>query len=130
MQKVIEDDWKLTGDQKDEWMAAAKSWRLPYWDWAQRQSYEGYENSFSLPYVCILDRVQIYPPTGDTTHPNPLTGFVNPEKDANNQPLPFGQMPPGKEHWKINDNATDKQHPPLPVSAPFQLGLPMTILTG
>ncbi|KAM6534644.1 hypothetical protein FALCPG4_004271 [Fusarium falciforme] len=114
MQKVIEDDWKLTGDQKDEWMAAAKSWRLPYWDWAQRQTYEGYENSFSLPYVCILDRVQIYPPTGDTTHPNPLTGFVNPEKDANNQPLPFGQMPPGKEHWKINDNATDKQHPPLP----------------
>ncbi|KAJ4319923.1 hypothetical protein N0V84_006106 [Fusarium piperis] len=116
MNKVIKDDWKLTGEVRDEWIAAANSWRLPYWDWAQRQTYEGYENSFSLPYACILDHVPIYPPTGPRARPNPLVSFVNPEKDAKGVPLPFGQMPPDKEAWNIKDNATDKKHPPLPWS--------------
>lgn len=115
MKLVIEKDWKLTGDQLNEWTAAANSWRLPYWDWAQRQTYEGYENSFSLPYACILDHVPIYPPTGDTARPNPLVSFVNPETDGKGDPLPFGQMPPLKAKWNIEDNATDKTQPPLPV---------------
>ncbi|KAL2690149.1 hypothetical protein Neosp_004217 [[Neocosmospora] mangrovei] len=114
MKKIITDDWKLVGDEQKEWLAAANSWRLPYWDWAQRQTYEGYENSFSLPYACILDHVPIYPPTGDTARPNPLVSFVNPEKDAKGNPLPFGEMPAGKEKWNINENATDKTSPPLP----------------
>ncbi|RSL59298.1 hypothetical protein CEP53_005857 [Fusarium sp. AF-6] len=114
MQKVIEEDWKLDGKEKEEWLTAANSWRLPYWDWAQRQTYEGYENAFSLPYACILDHVPIYPPTGDTARPNPLVSFVNPEKDAKGEPLPFGKMPQGKEKWNINNNATDKENPPLP----------------
>ncbi|KAM0421046.1 hypothetical protein ACHAPT_011117 [Fusarium lateritium] len=114
MRKVISDDWKLVGDQKDEWTNAANSWRLPYWDWAQRQTYEGYENSFSLPYACVLPQVPIYPPDGEKPYPNPLVGFVNPEKDANNESLPFGKMPPGKEKWNIHDNDNDKTSPPLP----------------
>ncbi|KAK7403443.1 hypothetical protein QQX98_010809 [Neonectria punicea] len=116
MKRVIEDDWKLVGEQKKEWMAAANSWRLPYWDWAQRQTYEGYENSFSLPYACILNHVPIYPPTGPAARPDPLVSFANPEKNAKGKALPFGQMPPGKEKWNIKDNATDKKHPPLPWS--------------
>ncbi|KAI8674654.1 Tyrosinase [Fusarium keratoplasticum] len=114
MKKIIKDDWKLVGEQEKEWTAAANSWRLPYWDWAQRQTYEGYENSFSLPYACILDHVPIYPPTGDTACPNPLVNFVNPEKDAKGDPLPFGNMPPGKKKWDIHKNATEKGSPSLP----------------
>ncbi|RSL78216.1 hypothetical protein CEP51_008394 [Fusarium floridanum] len=116
MKKIIEEDWKLVGEEKKEWLAAANSWRLPYWDWAQRQTYEGYENSFSLPYACILDHVPIYPPSGDTARPNPLVSFVNPERDTKGDPLPFGKMPQGKEKWNINNNATDKENPPLPWS--------------
>ncbi|KAI2628592.1 common central domain of tyrosinase-domain-containing protein [Hypoxylon sp. NC1633] len=102
--KQIIDHWKLDASEAREWNRAADLWRLPYWDWARRQTYN---MEFSLPYVLTLDIVTIYPPTGDTKHPNPLWGFQNPEKGSDGKPLPMGQMPPGKEKWNIRDDDSD-----------------------
>lgn len=109
---VIIDSWKLGASQASHWKQAADSWRLPYWDWASRQSYN---EEFSLPYAFTLDIVPIYPPTGETKHPNPLWGFDNPEKGSDGEPLPMGNMPPGKEHWNIKDDTSDEDQP-MPVS--------------
>ena len=111
----IIDDWKLDDPQKSEWRKAANLWRLPYWDWARRQSYN---DEFALPYALTLDRVPIYPPEGKVIYPdpypNPLWGFDNPEKEENsNEPRKFGDMPEGKKQWNIKDNTTEP--PTLPV---------------
>jgi hypothetical protein len=112
MHEII-DAWKLDASQATEWNNAADTWRLPYWDWARRQPYN---NEFSLPYALTLDLVRIYPPTGEVNHPNPLWGFDNPEKDPQDgRPLPFGQMPKGKEQWNIKDDVSDDSQPKLPV---------------
>ncbi|KAH8660069.1 common central domain of tyrosinase-domain-containing protein [Xylariales sp. PMI_506] len=102
MKKIIK-EWKLSPTAEAEWNQAADSWRLPYWDWARRQSYN---DEFSLPYALTLDIVPIYPPSGETKHPNPLWGFDNPEKGPDGKPRKMGDMPPGKEAWNIKDDAS------------------------
>lgn len=32
---------KTRSDDRNEWIAAAKRWRLPYWDWARQPSLPG-----------------------------------------------------------------------------------------
>lgn len=120
--------WNLTGPEEEEWQDARNTWRLPYWDWARKQKYENddgtsYNEGFALPYVFTLPKVAIYPPSGTKLdQDNPLWGFVNPEKDANGDPLPMGSMPGDKKKWNINDDAK------LPVS--ISLILDVTILTA
>ena len=88
-----------------DWKRAKDLWRLPYWDWARRQSYN---DEFSLPYVFTIPEVTLQLPGKKfIKHPNPLWGFDNPEKDAKGKPLPFGKMPPGKEKWNIPDDTSD-----------------------
>ncbi|KAI1373531.1 common central domain of tyrosinase-domain-containing protein [Hypoxylon crocopeplum] len=109
--KSIIDSWKLDASEASKWKTAADSWRLPYWDWAQK-----YNNEFSLPLTFCLESVPIYPPTGETTHANPLWGFENPEKDPDGKPLEMGNMPKGKEKWNIKDDNSDPSEPALPWS--------------
>lgn len=84
------------------WEIAAEEWRLPYWDWARRRSYDG---QFSLPQVFTKEYVSIRLPKGGISEvKNSLWGFDNPEKDGRGRPLPFGKMPPGKEQWNIKNS--------------------------
>ncbi|KAI1084788.1 common central domain of tyrosinase-domain-containing protein [Whalleya microplaca] len=101
--KGIIASWDLEVSLSQEWYNAADTWRLPYWDWARKQSYN---NEFALPEVFTLLEVPIYPPSGQTIHPNPLWGFENPEKGSDGKSLPMGKMPKGKEQWSINDDGT------------------------
>ncbi|KPM45298.1 hypothetical protein AK830_g1254 [Neonectria ditissima] len=100
-------EWNLDGPQKTEWKQAADTWRLPYWDWARKQSYN---QQYSLPAVFLVDQVTIYPPDkpqGQTGVLNPFWGFTNPETvdgTKNGKPRPFGQMPEGKTQWNIPDH--------------------------
>ncbi|RWA09877.1 hypothetical protein EKO27_g5246 [Xylaria grammica] len=97
----------ITKSKAREWNEAADTWRLPYWDWAQRQTYN---NLFSLPEVFTKETVRIYPEpgmtkTGDARHyPNPLWGFENPEKGPDCKPLKMGEMPADKKQWNIPDD--------------------------
>ncbi|KAI0850711.1 common central domain of tyrosinase-domain-containing protein [Daldinia vernicosa] len=113
MKEIIK-SWDTTESQASEWNEAADTWRLPYWDWAQRQTYN---NSFSLPEVFTMKTVRIYnfldPEMVENDrgidYPNPLWGFENPEQGPDDKPLrmgemPAGEMPAGKEKWNIRDN--------------------------
>lgn len=101
MIEVIEKTLKLTGNDAKVWTDAAKQWRLPYWDWALKDS----QGNFALPAALTVEKVKIYmPKQGAVDYPNPLWGFVNPEKE-NGKSLPFGKMPKGKEAWNIGQLA-------------------------
>ena len=74
--------WRASGrlvDRREEelWMNGAYQFRLPYWDWARKQSYDG---NFAIPEVCILEKLEIILVGGktDPNFPNPLVGFTNP----------------------------------------------------
>lgn len=106
MGKLV-DSWKLSGQELTNWTNAKDAWRLPYWDWARTSA-----KKYALPDAVSAATVPIFPPpaakiTNPDKYPNPLAGFVNPEKDKDNKPLPFGQMPAGKEQWNIKDDNTD-----------------------
>ena len=110
--------WKLSGQELTDWTIAKDTWRLPYWDWARTS-----KQHYALPDAVSQPTVAIYPPStanikNPGAYPNPLTGFVNPEKGKDGKPLPFGQMPAGKEQWNIKDDNTDLSKPPVyfPVS--------------
>ncbi|KAK7409406.1 hypothetical protein QQX98_008415 [Neonectria punicea] len=117
--KAIIDEWKLPEEEDANWRKEADNWRLPYWDWARKQMYA---ESFALPHVLTTDIVAIYPPeskkqqyTDTGNYPNPLYGFDNPEKhDGTEQPRPFGNMPQGKEKYRIPDNTPDRKEVPNP----------------
>ena len=99
--------WNLSGQDLTDWTYAKDTWRLPYWDWARTSA-----QHYILPDAVSQPTVAIFPPaqanvTSPDKYPNPLTGFVNPEKDKFKNPLPFGQMPAGKEQWNIKDDDTD-----------------------
>ena len=108
MEQIIT-SWNLTGDEQQEWMNAAQTWRLPYWDWARKQASA---TSYTLPFVLAQSTVTIFPPpsasiSNTNSYNNPAWKFSNPEKDSNGTALPFGQMPPGKTQWNIKDNTSD-----------------------
>ncbi|EXK32645.1 hypothetical protein FOMG_11529 [Fusarium oxysporum f. sp. melonis 26406] len=100
---------ELPISEADEWYKAARTWRMPYWDWARRQRYD---EDLVCPPVLTQVAVRIYPPATmknqfprSGLYPNPLLSFENPEKDPKTgKPLPFGSMPEVKTKWNIQDN--------------------------
>ncbi|KAL6405092.1 tyrosinase precursor [Ilyonectria robusta] len=109
--KHWQDKHKLPDSEAQVWYAAAEKWRLPYWDWARKQTYT---QDFAYPEVLTQGTVRIYPPAAvkeyyppNGSYANPLWGFDNPELDADGDPLPFGQMPEGKTKWNINDDPVE-----------------------
>ncbi|KAL7936597.1 hypothetical protein V8C35DRAFT_295919 [Trichoderma chlorosporum] len=87
---------------KAEWIQAATTWRLPYWDWARKQHYN---NNFAVPNLFTRDTVTIWLPNGveQNNYPNPFWSFQNPEVYENGNPRPFGHMPPGKTEYNISN---------------------------
>ena len=109
----------LPEEDAEIWRAAANKWRLPYWDWARRQSYTedfAYPEILTRGYVRIYPPKQVqqfYPPSG--IYSNPLWGFENPELDENGDPRPFGDMPEDKKQWNIlDDPVRHDDAPPKP----------------
>lgn len=102
MKKVI-NDWKLEQAEATRWHESADQWRLPYWDWARKQSYT---KNFAVPYLFSLEVVPVYLPFQKPLmdYSNPLWKFDNPEKGPDDMPLAMGDMPPGKEKWNIKDD--------------------------
>ncbi|EWZ99665.1 hypothetical protein FOWG_00085 [Fusarium oxysporum f. sp. lycopersici MN25] len=100
---------ELPISEADEWYKVARTWRMPYWDWARRQRYD---EDLVCPPVLTQVAVRIYPPATmknqfprSGLYPNPLLSFENPEKDPKTgKPLPFGSMPEVKTKWNIQDN--------------------------
>lgn len=135
MEEVIKDWVKektLSEADVGSWRSAASTWRLFYWDWARKQKYPRSANlpvepwnDFGIPYLFSLPEVPVFPPTGgDSTMPNPLWNFENPEKDlVTKKSLPLGQMPEGKERWNIRDSP-EKGDP----DKPWEIPLPVSIV--
>lgn len=109
---------KLNEDENEMklWTTAKDTWRMPYWDWARRQSYN---EDFTYPQVLVQGPVRIfvpeklkmyYPPSG--LYANPFWSFENPEKDENGNPCEFGKMPKGKRDYNIEDDPV--KHPDAP----------------
>ena len=105
--------WNLTDSDKKPWLDAAKQFRLPYWDWARKQSYT---QNFALPQLLTWEVVSIIKQDGkiDSSYPNPLWGFQNPMGD-----FPMGDKRMG--NWAIGDNPLkpDPKVTPLPVCMSF-----------
>lgn len=82
MEKVI-DGWIQTGElsKTDEptWRAAARQFRLPYWDWARPQP----SGQFVLPVLFTTEQISIKTPSNGTElFENPLVRFSNPSGKA------------------------------------------------
>lgn len=112
----IIDNWPdVNSDEKKLWREAAMTWRLPYWDWAQKQTNS---KTFTLPSVLTKPKVRIYPPgtgTDQTVHEmgNPLWEFENPTR-VNGEPVPFGDSRMGEQAIKssyVNSRAKNKDAP-------------------
>lgn len=112
MRDII-DSWHLPGEEEERWHMAASQFRLPYWDWAQKQEYRG---DFALPQVCTLDSVNIVVPGGQKTIFNPLVKFTNP-KTVNGKSVPMGDPAMGENAIK-DDTDVPAGWEPLPVSVP------------
>lgn len=119
--KAVVEEWfphpesSLIEKEKQEWLDAAHAWRLPYWDWAAKQTYT---KEVSLPELVLQGPVRIFPPASREKffppggwYPNPFWNFENPEKDANGDSLPFGQMPEDSTQWNIKPTIVYKQPP-------------------
>ncbi|KFY12493.1 hypothetical protein V491_06774 [Pseudogymnoascus sp. VKM F-3775] len=86
-QRVYEEMIKLIEKEVDSanqetWKAAARVWRLPYWDWAEHQRYL---DNYGLPQICTVEKIRIVPFSSDLQNPqptaevdNPLLKFTNP----------------------------------------------------
>lgn len=98
MKDIIE-SWRLPSKEKQIWLDAANQFRLPYWDWARKQTYIG---TFGLPELFTQEVVKILRPDGtyDDNYTNPLWKFQNP-KGPN---VPMGDPSMGK--WAIKDDSS------------------------
>ena len=88
MNQIIQQwiDDKVLNDTAEimAWRQAASRFRLPYWDWAQKQKYS---NSFGISELCTLDTVDIIEPGGkEIPYDNPLVSFTNPTGVAMGDP--------------------------------------------
>lgn len=100
MKEVVK-DWtdlrRISDAEAKKWYATADAWRLPYWDWAAKQSYV---DNFACPEILTLPAVRIFPPESlsdiypqPKKYPNPFWDYENPEQDGDGNPLAFGDMP-------------------------------------
>ena len=102
------DGWQLADPEKETWKKAADQFRLPYWDWARKQSYT---RDYGVPEICTAYTWSVIKPgTKDTYEDinNPLTGYLNPKKDEHGKNVPMGDPSMGQNAIKNNG--------PLPVS--------------
>ncbi|MCJ1389657.1 hypothetical protein MMC18_002514 [Xylographa bjoerkii] len=88
----------MTESQLAPWKDAAFMFRLPYWDWARKQTYV---DNFALPQVFTVENVNIFLNDGTWRDlPNPLWKFQN----------PMGNVPMGDkkvmQDWAIQDNGS------------------------
>lgn len=102
-------NWKFSttsqpGNNREDWEKSVMMFRLPYWDWARKQTYN---QKFALPEVLTMPQVYVWPPSGREIVMNPLWEFENPEKDASDEPLAFGQMPEHLKAWNIRFDYVD-----------------------
>ena len=86
-------DSPIPEKSRSEWKVAAETWRLPYWDFALRRSYN--QNNACVPEQALIDGDVLSPLATGTAHlpnipkrdhnPNPLYAFE--------YPLPKGETP-------------------------------------
>ncbi|KAK5431591.1 hypothetical protein LTR34_004710 [Exophiala xenobiotica] len=69
---------------KSQWLAAAKKWRLPYWNYAARPL---------LPDIVTTPKITVITPQGSTKtfDHNPMTSYQL--KDSNGKVVTFGSLP-------------------------------------
>ena len=94
--------WGLSGRELETWTDAANQFRFPYWDWARPQPYI---KGNGIPQICTLDTVSVAKPgaSGSSeTIENPLTGFLNPQRDSSQNRVPMGD--PSMKENKIPAN--------------------------
>ncbi|KAL8832127.1 MAG: hypothetical protein Q9191_000449 [Dirinaria sp. TL-2023a] len=104
---------------------AAKTWRLPYWDWAVKKPDWDPENpenpknlepkvGLNVPYLLTLQNVQVKTMSGYAIVPNPMWKFVLPLNQKSPEKATFGQYGitdhEGKEYTKCK--ATSRQPRP------------------
>lgn len=120
MKDVIQhwvDEHGLSPTEATQWHRAANAWRLPYWDWAGKQSYA---DDFGVPEVLVQGHVRIHPPASlkklyppNGLYPNPFWEFENPEKDVNGNPRAFGDMPDEVKAWNIPADEDNNDYKPV-----------------
>ena len=59
-------------------IAAAKEWRLPYWDWAQKKRDQNGNMTYLLPQIVLLSQLSMMSPVGPIKVRNPMYKFVMP----------------------------------------------------
>ena len=106
-------EWHISEEEKLKWLDAASRFRLPYWDWARKQTYV---KNYGIPEICTRDTWDIVKPGTNGAKEafnNPLTGFKNPKRGPDGERVPMGDPLMGK-----NAIPDDKSVPsePLPVS--------------
>ena len=112
-------DWPISDQEKATWHTAASQFRLPYWDWGQKQLYVA---KYGIPQICTADTCQIVKPGAHgakESFENPLTGFTNPKKDSQGKNVPMGDKLLMSRN-AIEDNKEDIAET-LPVSLEFLL---------
>ncbi|KAF5001204.1 hypothetical protein FGRMN_1228 [Fusarium graminum] len=115
------------------WQQAKDTWRMPYWDWARRQSYS---EDFAYPQVLVKGPVRIFPPKSvkkfyppSGLYANPFWSFENPEQDDDGNPLAFGAMPDDKCKYNIEDDPVEHNKEP-PFSEKDKSWYPWSKATG
>jgi len=82
MLEIIKD---YPDDIKPDWLAAARAWRLPYWDWAQKKfrlsgGWRGIpEYIYDLPIIAKNPSVEVTDGNVQKTIPNPFYKFTTPD---------------------------------------------------
>ena len=75
--------WSFPGPSQSKYVAAASTWRLPYWDWAEPSS--AGQNTMPSA-ISNSSFIEVETPTGSETIPNPLYRY-------NFHPLDSSQLP-------------------------------------
>ena len=83
-------------EQRPSWRQAAETWRLPYWDFALRRSYN--QNSASLPQVALTET---NPLADNSSSPNPTIPIPSIPFSAENPLYAFRY--PLKQGEKLSD---------------------------
>ena len=109
--------WKLSDQESATWFNAAAQFRLPYWDWGQKQPYL---HDYGIPEICTKPNWDIIAPGGDgkqkESFPNPLIGFTNPKTDKSGKNVPMGDPSMGPNAIKDDLNPILQPVTSLPVS--------------
>lgn len=77
---------KLPESYRDKWIGAANTWRLPYWDWAQKKTRDGKDKPiYDVPLIAKGPRVEVVDlatPATTTYIDNPMFKFTMPKSKA------------------------------------------------